>query len=310
MIGNKFQLDIATGRLTLPVVILLSFFLWIISAQSWAELGSLAIVAATGYLMIEMNTAFSLIRTRTAFPVCIYWYSIASLFFLHPFDWTQFVPLLFILATYLLFNSYESSSAPTCIYHSFLFIGIASLAFPQIIYFAPIFLISTISFRSLSAKGLLASLLGLATPYWFLLGHAFYHDEMHLFYAPFQELCHFYPISYQAIPHHVLFSWGFITCLLLVTSLHYLLVSYQDKTRTRIYLSFMVAISIWTAIFIALQPQHITTLLPVQLIGTSFLAAHLFTLTRNRFSNIFFVVIILIYITLTSYNLWMLFFNS
>ena len=292
MIGNKFQLDIATGRLTLPVVILLSLFLWIISIQSWAELGSLAIIAATGYLMIEMNTAFSLIRTRTAFPVCIYWYSMASLFFLHPFDWTQFVPLLFILAVYQLFNSYESSSAPSWIYHSFLFIGIASLAFPQILYFAPIFLISTISFRSLSGKALFASLLGLATPYWFLLGHAFYHDQMHLFYAPFQELCQFYPISYQTIPNHVLFSWGFITGLLLITGFHYLLVSYQDKTRTRIYLSFMLAISICTAVFIALQPQHIYTLFPIQLIGTSFLAAHLFTLTRNRFSNIFFLVII------------------
>ena len=310
MIGNKFQLDIATGRLTLPVVILLSLFLWIISTQSWTELGSLAIIAATGYLMIEMNTAFFLIRTRTAFQVCIYWYSMASLYFLHPFDWTQFVPLLLVLAMFQLFHSYESSSAPTWIYHGLLFIGIASLAFPQIIYFVPLFLIGTLSFQSLNAKGLMASVLGLSTPYWFLFGHAFYHDQMHLFYAPLQELCHFYPISYQAIPNHVLVEWGFITCLLLITSIHYLLVSYQDKTRTRTYLSFIVAISIWTTIFIALQPHHIYTLLPVQLIGTSYLAAHLFTLTRNRFSNIFFLVIILIYITLTSYNLWMLFFNS
>ena len=310
MIGNKLQLDIATGRLTLPVVILLSLFLWIISTQSWTELGSLAIIAATGYLMIEMNTAFYLIRTRTVFQVCIYWYSMTSLFFLHPFSWAQFVPLLFVLAMYQLFHSYESSSAPTWIYHGFLFIGLASLAFPQLLYFVPLFLIGTLSFRSLNAKGLLASFLGLSTPYWFLFGHAFYHDEMHLFYAPFQELSNFYPINYHAIPNHVLVEWGFITCLLLITSIHYLLVSYQDKTRTRTYLSFIVAISIWTAIFIALQPQHIYILLPVQLIGTSYLATHLFTLTRNRFSNIFFLVIILIYITLTSYNLWMLFFNS
>ena len=309
MIGNKFQLDIATGRFTLPVVILLSLLLWGITSQTWDELGSLAIIVLTGYLMIEINTAFSLIRTRTTFPISIYWYLMTSLSFLHPFEWTHFIPLLFILAIFQLFYSYESRSASASIFHSFLFIGIGSLIFPPFIYLIPLLFLSTISFRSLNIKSFLAGLLGLVTPYWFLFGHAFYHEQMHLFYTPFKQFFHFYPIDYYSIPSHILISWGITTTLLIISSIHYAMVSYQDKTRTRINLSFIAISSIWTALFIALQPQHINVLLPIQLIGTSFLTAHLFTLTRNRFTNIFFLVVFFVFIFLTSYNLWTRFFN-
>ena len=309
MIGNRFQLDIATGRFTLPVVILLSLLLWGITSQTWAELGSFAIMVLTGYLMIEMNTAFSLIRTRTTFPVSIYWFLTTTLLFLHPFDWTHFIPLFFILSIYPMFHSYESHSASTSIFHSFLFIGLGSLVFPPFIYYIPLFLVSTISFRSLGIKSLLASLLGLATPYWFLFGHAFYHDQMYLFYKPFQEFFHFHSIDYHSIPPHILISWGAITILLLISSIHYVMVSYQDKTRTRINLSFIMVSAIWTTLFIALQPQHLNALFPIQLIGTAYLTAHLFTLTQNRFTNILFIVVFLVFIFLTGYNLWIQFFN-
>ena len=309
MIGNKFQLDIAAGRFTLPVVILISLLLWGITSQTWGELGSLAIMILTGYLMIEMNTAFSLIRTRTTLPVSIYWYLMTSLLFLHPFEWTHFIPLLFILSIFQLFYSYESHSASVPIFHSTFFIGIGSLIFPPFIYLIPLLFISTISFRSLNIKSFFAGLLGLATPYWFLFGHAFFHDEMHLFYKPFQELFHFYPINYYEVPSHALISWGTITILLLISSIHYVIVSYQDKTRTRINLTFIAFSSILTTIFIAIQPIHLNVLFPIQLIGTSILTAHLFTLTRNRFTNIFFLVVFLLFIILTCYNLWIQFFN-
>ena len=60
---NKLQTEIATGRLTLPVVILICLFLWGVSIHSWNELISFISCALTGYMMIEINTAFTLIRT-------------------------------------------------------------------------------------------------------------------------------------------------------------------------------------------------------------------------------------------------------
>lgn len=259
--------------------------------------------------MIEMNTAFTLIRTRTTLPVCLFWFLMSSFIFLHPFEWTDLIPFLFAVSLYQLFASYESATAPNAIFHCFLCLGLGSLIFPKLLFFAPVFLVSTISFRSLNVKSMLAGVLGLATPYWFLLGHAFWHEEMKMFYRPFRELCQFQSTSYATLPIHEWISWGVMSLLSVGCSFHYLQVAYQDKTRTRMFLSLMVAINIWTMLWIALQPQQLTILLPIQLISISFLAAHSFILTQNRLSNFFFFVTLITLVLLTIYNLWIQFFN-
>ena len=302
---SRFQIQVATGRFTLPVVILICLLIWSCTIQSWSDLASLAITVAIGYLMIEANTAFTLIRTHSALPVCIYWLVTTSLLFLHPFEWTHFVPLIFILALCQLFNSYESTSPATPIYHVFFFISLGSMIFPPILYFIPLIWGSMHPFRSISGKSFLASLLGIMTPYWFLFGYAFYSNQLHLFWTPLQKVFHLYPIDYSQITAAELLSWGFITLLLFISGFHYWQVAYMDKNRTRIYHSFMVIAGIWTTLGSILQPAHLHEWMSIQLICASFLSGHLFTLTRNRFSAIYFIVTIILFILLILFNLWM-----
>ncbi len=305
---NQFQIEVATGRFTLPVVILICLLWWGITFHQANEFISLGIVAAISYLMIETNTSFSLIRTRTALPVCIYAWLATSLFFLHPYEGGNWAPLAFLLAIFHFFASYESSQAlPT--YHSFLFISLGSLAFPPLIYFIPLFFLSMFSFRSLCFKNFWASILGLLTPYWFLLAYALYFDRMPLLVQPFQEMVHFYPIDFSLIPTQEIVSAGIISLLLIIGSIHYWLVSYLDKTRTRIFLTFLTIVGIWTTVLEILQPVHIHTWIQLQLIPTAFLNGHLFTLTRNRFAGIYFMVTFITFIFLTLTNLWMQYFN-
>ena len=105
---DKFQIDVATGRFTLPVVILVCLFLWLVSIREWSDLISLGIVAAICYLMIEANTSFTLIRTRTTLPVCMYAFLASSLFFLHSFGVGNWAPLAFLLAVTQLFFTRRS----------------------------------------------------------------------------------------------------------------------------------------------------------------------------------------------------------
>lgn len=306
---SRFQIDMATGRFTLPVVILICLILWVLTQKEWSDLGSMAIIAMTGYLMIEANTAFTLIRTRSTFHVSIYFYLATVLFFLHTFDWTNLLPLIFLVIVYQLFLSYESQTAAIPIFHAFFFTSVGSMIFPQFICFVPLFLGSMISFRSISFKSIFAGILGLLTPYWLLFGYAFFFEQMPLFTAPLQESIQFYPIDYTNISLQEWISWGVITTLLTISGGHYLQVAYQDKTRTRIFLSFLVITGAWTTIFCLLQPIHLHKLLQMQLVCTSFLCGHLFSLTRNRFSGIFFIVTFVAIILLSLYNLWMHFFS-
>ena len=307
---NRFQIQVATGRFTLPVVVIVCLLLWGISLREWNELASMAIIGFIGYVMIETNTAFTLIRTRTSLPVSIYGWMATALFFLHPFEWINLIPLVFILSVFQLFRSYESSSPTNPIYHTFLFIGLGSLLFPQIIYFLPLFWGSMIPFRAMNGRSFLASLIGIITPYWFLFGYAFLYDKMELFLTPLQEMIHFYPLDYSQLSSAEILSWGMITLLLLISGIHYVQIAYMDNTRTRIYHSFLVFAGFWASIFSFLQPVHLHELMPIQLVCMAFLSGHLFSLTRNRFSGILFVVIFVAFILLMIYNLWMQYFNS
>lgn len=300
----------ATGRFTLPVVILICLLLWGSTFQEWNELISLGVTIIIGYVFIETNTTFNLIRTRTSMPVCLYWLIATALFFLHPFEWTNLVPLVFILATYQLFHSYESVSSSPFIFHSFLFIGLGSIAFPQLLYMVPMLWGSMIPFRAISIKSFLASIIGLMTPYWFIFGYALYFNEMHILLTPLREAAHLYPIDYSHLTLPEIASWGFITLLLIISGFHYWQISYMDKTRTRIYHSYLAIAGFWATLLSILQPVHLCEWLSIQLICTAFLCGHLFSLTRNRFSGIFFIVTFVLYILLMSFNLWMQYFNS
>ena len=305
MEANRLQISVATGRFTLPVVCLVCILLWLFQANSWSEAGSFVIAVLTGYLMIEANVTFLLIRVRTMLPVCIYWFLLAVMGFLHPFQWSHLAVPAFVSAVFSLFYSYDSSHLVFPIFHTFFFLSLGSLVFPQLLYYALPFLFGALVFRSFPVKGFFAALLGLLAPYWLLFGHAFWYGEMQLFYEPFQELFRFYPIDWSEVQMVEWISWGVVIALQTVSSVHYFMVAYQDKTRTRSFLFFWLYIGIFTAVFGLLQPCHLSVLLPLQLICTSFLAAHLFTLTKNRFSSVLFVVTLISFFVLTCFNLWM-----
>lgn len=307
---NKFQIKVATGRFTLPVVILVCLFLWIITSGKWSDAASLFTCALTAYLLIEINTTFTLIRTRSTLHVCYYIFLTTICLFLHPLQQASFAPLAFLISIFQLFRSYESPYPSGSIFHAFFFTGLGSLIYPQLLYFIPLFYFGMISFRSLSLKSFFAGLIGLTVPYWFLFGYAFYSDKMDLFYHPLVELIHFTPISYGALGLNKIISWGVITLISLISSIHYFHVSYLDKVRTRIFLSFLIAVEVWIYLLGALQPQHFNVLLQMQIIIGSILTGHLFTLTRDRFAGIFFIVTFVLLIALTINNLWMQFFNS
>ena len=278
--------------------------------DGWSEAGSLGIVALIGYLMIEANTAFNLIRTRTSLPVCLYWMLATALFFVHGFRWENCIPLAFMVAVMQLFHSYESSKPAVPIYNTFLILGTCSLFFAPVVCYLPLFFIGMIPFRAFSLKSFGACVLGLLTPYWFLLGYALWEGQMQLFTAPLEAMVTFAPISYGHLSADEIVSWAFVSLFLLINGIHYFQTAYSDKTRTRIYHSFLVYAGGWTTLLALLLPQHLTVWLPVQCICAAFLGGRLFTLTRNRFSGIFFIVTFVMLIALTVCNVWMQFFNS
>lgn len=329
---KSLQSRVTTGRFTLPVVILICTCCWLLTSlllplplhgsddyalwQAFRDLGlpswvmqgaSFVLYAIIGYLLIEINNTFAIIRMRASVQTSLYFLLITVCPGLHQLYAGDVAAVAFFISLYFLLKSYQQPQAAASLFHSFVCMGVGSILFPQLTYFAPIWLIGAYNFQSLTFRSFCGAVVGWMLPYWFLLGHAFYYGQMEWFYAPFRELATFQPIRLlEDFQVWELATLGYIFILFIVSVVHCLATGYQDKIRTRAYLHFLIFLCFCLFIFIGLQPTLGIDLLSLLLVVVSFLLGHFFVLTNSRPANWFFigssVGLILLYI----FNIWTL----
>jgi hypothetical protein len=130
---------------------------------------------------------------------------------------------------------------------------------------------------------------------------------MELFYEPFAQLALLQPIDFIGqLQLWEYATYGFLFVVFLISTVHATVTGYLDKIQTRAYLQFLTYLVLYIFLFIVLQPTHAASLLPLLLIGVSFLVAHLFTLSASKVSNLFFILSLVGVILLFFLNLWTL----
>lgn len=163
-----------------------------VAAPAWAEhLVSFLIYAAIGYFLIELNNRFSIIRMRASVQTAIYFLLVTVCPEMHLLYAGNVAAITFLFSIYFLFKSYQQAQASGYLFYSFLFIGAGSILFPQLTFFSVLWLFEAHRFQSLTFRSFCGALIGWTMPYWMLFGHAFFYDQMELFYHPFKELATF-----------------------------------------------------------------------------------------------------------------------
>lgn len=328
---DYIQTRITTGRFNLPVSIFISALCWVgicfvlpdspkeeTTYALWNNIATLAIpnwvnkaicfllYIIIGYVLIMINNTFGIIRTRASVQTSIYLLLIAACPTIHMLYPGDVATLMLILSLYMLFSTYQHPRPEAYMFNAFLFIGLGSIVFPQLTLFTPILLIGAFKFYALTLRSFCAALIGWAFPHLFLFGHAFFYGQMELFYQPFMELAAFSPIDFSGLESREIVTLAYCFVLYLVSSIHSLVQSYKDKIRTRVFLRFLILLTFCMFLFIALQPVQHANLLPLLLLGVSILASHMFVLTTNKISNIFFIGTGVSLILLLLFNVWML----
>ena len=313
MYTRRFQTLITTGHFTLPVAIVLSIFCWISAVcfldspnGHWMErFAGFILYGFIGYLLIELNNVYAIIRMRASVQTAAFFLLVSACPSIQSLSTDFLAYILLLLALFFLFRSYQKTAASTDLYATFACLGLSSMILPSLCWLAPVFWIGAYGFQSLTFKSFLASLVGWLLPYWFLFGHAYFHEQMHLFYAPFQQMVHIWPIDFHFQPWEIA-TEAYLFILYLVSASHCLIARYEDKIRTRCYLHFLIFFTCCLFLYILIQPHLFLQLLPLQLIGISFLSGHLFALTNTRSSNLFFISTLLGLCLLFSFNVWTL----
>lgn len=310
MRNKNLQSLIATGRFTLPVAILVSIGCWavtcVLSGVSVLQLlPGFALGGLIGYLLVETNNAFALIRVRASAQTSLYFLLVSICPALYSLYQGQVAAACFLLTLIFLFRSYRVESTSACLFHAFVFAGVSSLFVPQLMLLMPFLWIGAYNFRSLNAKSWMASILGWMLPYWFLFSYAYLTDQMELFFSPFKRLASFSQIGgWEDASQWV--TLAYVAILFMAGAVHAVALGDEDKLSTRSYLRFLVLLGACGVVLILLQPVLCNQVLPLLWVCTSILGGRLFILARGRFSNVFFVCSVIGALLLFAFNLWTL----
>lgn len=217
------------------------------------------------------------------------------------------VALGFLISIYFLFKSYQQTQAAGYLFYSFFFIGAGSILFPQFTILSVLWLLEAYRFQSLTPRSFCGALLGWMLPYWMLFGHAFFYNEMELFYRPFNQLLTFGEFfNLQILQPWELAILGYLLVMFIISAVHCIAAGFEDKIRTRAYLQFLIDLTIFLFLLIALQPIYCSALLPLLIISNSILIGHFFVLTNSKSSNVFFIISLVGLILLFAFNIWTL----
>ncbi|MBR1462979.1 MAG: hypothetical protein IJ604_06315 [Prevotella sp.] len=307
MAVKRFQNKVAEGRYVLPIVAAYALGIWYLGGLVGQKLYvQLAFTVLSTYLMVELNNSNALIRVYSRMVSCSFLALTCITSFLFPSLRIALLTLCFITFYTIIFHTYQDKQSPGLTFYAFLCIGLASLAFVQVLFLVPfLWLIMAFYLMAFSHKMFWASIIGITTPYWFLLPFSLITDNIDLLAGHFVQIAQFEPLfQYQQLNGNHVISLLFIIMLYAIGSIHYMRRSYLDKIRTRMLHFTFIAVGALTLLFIILQPQHMEPLLAILIINTSPLIAHFIALTHTRVTNIVFCVLIISALILTAVNLW------
>jgi len=308
MLVKRFQNHVAESRHALPVMAVFAAGVWLLAGlvpQGWYA--QFATLALSTYLMVELNTTNALLHMYSRMVSCSFLAQTSMAVFLFPSMETAFSILGVITFCTIIFYSYSDNRSPGLAFYAFLCLGVSSVLFVHILFFVPfLWIMMATLLKSFSLKMWWASLLGLVTPYWFLLALAGYHHRLDVFVGHFEQLGVFGEVcDFTALNPLELATIGFIVAMALISIIYYLLKNRPERIRTRMIYRFFITFDLLILAFLILQPQHAFPLAGMLMVCTSPLTAQFFTHTHTWLSNAFFCLTLVVIVVLTALNLWM-----
>lgn len=304
---KRLQNRVALSRWALPVTIVYGLAICLIVGMMEREqLSTFVLLVVSSLMMAELNNSYSLIRIYSRMVSCSFLVMTSMCLRLFPSAEVVVVQLTFIAFLLLIWRAYQNPGAVGWVFYAFLALGVSSIVFPKALLFVPVlWVVMGTNVLCLSARTLMASILGLLTPYWFFAAWLFYTNDLGMLAGHFASVVSFQPLfQFNGIDIHHLVTFGFILLLAVIGATHFIIYSYQDRIRIRLIYETFIVLDACCVIFALLQPQHFNELLGMAIVTTSPLIGHFLALTHSRLSNITSISIALIAFAITLFNLW------
>lgn len=308
MAAKRFQNRIAESRWSLLNTSVVAAIIW--ALMIWQDRNivyGLACLAVSTLMMVQLNNANSLIRIYSRMVSCSFIMMMTMLVFQYTSWKAGITTLCWILFMNFSFQCYQNKYRPGLIYFAFLCIGIASVFWIQILFFMPIlWFVVTRNILAMSFKSFVASLLGIITPYWFLISYYVAINDIGTFVNHFLKLTEFQPLfHYTSLSLNQIITGILIILCGVIGTIHFLNKSSQDSIRTRLFYELFIVMECASLGFMVLQPLHYEYLIGMLIVTISPLIGHFIALTNTKLTNIATIVLIVMVLFITAFNIFL-----
>ncbi|MBR1542887.1 MAG: hypothetical protein IJ628_09805 [Bacteroidaceae bacterium] len=296
---KRFQKQIVTNQLTLPMAVILCIACWAICymmspvASLRETIVSFILYAIIGYLLIALNKTYAIIRLRASFQTIVFLLLAAIFPDIHQLYAGNLMSLCWMGGLFLFFSCYQHNNPTGLIFHAFILWGIGSLLVPKFVWIFPFIWYASLTFRAFTLKSFIASLFGWSIPVAAYAVYLFLNGQEAAMLEKAEEVIQIdLPLSLEH-PTSIIVSFLFLVIIFIVSSVHSLSDSLAEKVQTRSYLQHLIIISLALFVLMVLSPSDIPQLKPLLLMTLSLLYGHFAAITNSKWSNIFFIFVLL-----------------
>ncbi|MBQ2126447.1 MAG: hypothetical protein II198_02200 [Bacteroidaceae bacterium] len=311
----------ANGRYTSTVLFVLSML--VLSAAYW--LPDYAAPIAQPALPLFMSRAVSrvvstfiylfaavILSQQTFFDRevkwkgALYFWFVAVMTFVNGNPLVAVASLLFLLSIVMMFHCQHSADPVRLLYTSFLLLGVLAFITPFALWLIPLYLLFCSMVNIFSARGVAASLLGVITPFWLVMGTAYVFPRVNGILDSF--------VGNMSAGFEVCFPSFSLLCLLLILFVLAVLLpalftfvggTSPSKPFLRRRFSFVLVANVYLLLLYCIFGGGAGFLYVCQLPFVAIEASFLFARKETKLSNVYFVLLNTIMLAIASLPLWL-----
>ena len=316
------QGSFASGRYTSTVLFVLSML--VIQAAHWLPATSVSILQpdvpefmngiVSRVVSVLIYFFSALLLSRQAFfdrgvrwKGARYLWIVAVSTFVNGNPTIAFSSLLFLLSIILLFLCQYSGNSVTPLYTSFFLLGVLSFVTPYSLYFIPLHLTFCSMANMLSARGVAASILGLVTPFWLVMGTMYVFPDANALIEPFANgVSQLFDVNFQNFTVLHLLLLLFVLIVLLPAIFTFVGSTSPAKPLLRRRISFMIVANVYLLLLFCIVTDASGLFYMCQLPCVAILASYLFAKKETKLSNMYFILVNLIMLAIATQSIWLI----
>ncbi len=312
------QGSFASGRYTSTVLFVLSMLVMLAAYWLPEPAVSFVVEASDGgfpmHLLSLLLYVFAavLLSRQTFFDRSVKWKGALYLWFAALSTFVNgdvsvaFASLLFMVSVMLLLFCQYSANPVGLFYTAFMLLGVLCFVTPYSLYLIPLYLLFCSITNTFSPRGVAASLLGLATPFWLVFGIAYVFPRVDVLLEPvIAGFVTVFDVNFPSFSLLNLLLHVFVLAVLLPATYIFVGSASPAKPLLRRRLSFVIVAEMYLLLLFCFVGGGAAFFYVCQLPFVAILASYLFAMKETKLSNVYFVLVNAMMLAIATHTLWL-----